>query len=191
LSVWKRAYDELLSRIACGELEVTGVQDGARRSLDSKIFIAMSVDYPFGDTPRALRFTDELFLRSYPHIDEAHWAGGFDDSLCDRFGAKVTKLMVDKARVGRLWPFELSTSEIDETAARTGAPGRPSSMHLIKSEHRARWGRGEAMESVGKEAEYLAGWFDRTHPGLPSVTKKTIENSIREEHRLRSGEPRK
>jgi hypothetical protein len=69
---------------------------------------------------------------------------------------------------------------------RTGAPGKPSAIRIIEGEHQRRIARGEALDSVGKEAEYLKDYLDRNYPDAPQTTKKTIENRIRPAHRRRS-----
>jgi len=73
----------------------------------------------------------------------------------------------------------------------TGAPGRPSSMHLIRAEHRRRLDAGEAHESLAAEARYLAAWLAQQHPTAPRATAKTVENAIREAHRRRATRPPK
>ena len=73
----------------------------------------------------------------------------------------------------------------------SGAPGRPTSMHLIRSEHRRRLDAGEAHESLADEARYLAAWLARQHPAAPQPTPKTVENAIREAHRQRATRPPK
>jgi hypothetical protein len=69
---------------------------------------------------------------------------------------------------------------------RTGAPGKPSAIRVIEDEHQRRITRGEAIDSVGEEAAHLKDWLDRSHPGAPKTTKKTIENRIRAAHRRRA-----
>jgi hypothetical protein len=66
----------------------------------------------------------------------------------------------------------------------TGAPGRPTSMHLVEAEHRARWNRGEAETSIGAEANILSVWLQNNHPDAPPLTAKTIRNRLSAEHRL-------
>jgi len=73
----------------------------------------------------------------------------------------------------------------------TGAPGRPTAMHLIKPEHRRRLDAGEAHESLADEARHLAAWLARQHPTAPRLTPKAIENAIREAHRQRATRPPK
>ena len=67
--------------------------------------------------------------------------------------------------------------------SRTGAPGRPSSMHLVQEEASRRREGGSALRSVVEEAEELKKWFDANHRGKPNLTAKTIENNIRPDHR--------
>jgi hypothetical protein len=63
----------------------------------------------------------------------------------------------------------------------TGAPGRPSPQFLVKAEMERRakdaayvWG------GIGAEAELLAAWLAKTHPNVPSLTPKAIENLHRD-----------
>jgi hypothetical protein len=72
----------------------------------------------------------------------------------------------------------------------TGAPGRPTSMHLVEAEYRARWDRGEAKTSIGAEAELLAEWLQKKHPDAPPLTPKTIANRLRHEHSERIAKSR-
>lgn len=66
---------------------------------------------------------------------------------------------------------------------RTGAPGRPSSMHLVLPEAERRRSQGETHARVKDEAAALLEWFEKTHPGLPALTEKTIRNKIASDHR--------
>ncbi len=73
----------------------------------------------------------------------------------------------------------------------TGAPGRPTSMHLIRPEHRRRLDAGEAHDAVADEARHLAAWFAEAHPKAPQPTAGTIANAIRAAHRQRASRPTK
>jgi hypothetical protein len=73
---------------------------------------------------------------------------------------------------------------------RTGAPGRPTSMHLVTVEYDARWERGDVLDSIGEEAEALSRWLTNTHPTAPKLTAKTIANNLRSEHKRRLAEGR-
>jgi hypothetical protein len=185
-SIWKDAFDQLLSRAASDELRVTGVRDGERVSVKGDTFIAIAVDYPFADTPRGLRNTDDLYLRSYAYVDDERWRAGFDDSLCDRNGPKITRLMVAKSDVARWWPFgAFAECEPREEPRRTGLAGRSTSWHLVEAEFLQRHQAGEASRAISEEADRLAAWLKRAHPNAPSATPKTISNRLRDDHRAK------
>ena len=66
----------------------------------------------------------------------------------------------------------------DGSLAHTGAPGRPTSAHLVEQEMNRRAESGLTLSTMSKEAEVLAGWLSATHPGIPPMTSKTIKNSL-------------
>ena len=92
-----------------------------------------------------------------------------------------------KTDMVRWWPFGLAeaAAATSAVAPTSGAAGRPSSMHLIKDKHRARWERGDALPGVAAEARALHEWFRQAHPDKKPPTAETIENRIRDEHRTR------
>jgi hypothetical protein len=192
LSVWQDAFAQLLARIASGEVTVTGVRDGEREKLEGHIFAGIPVDFPFHDTPSSLLLSEDLYLSSCIYIGEEHWQQGSNDSLQTRHGCKWSKLMVLNSDVARYWPFCMSqgTTKDGPPIRHTGAPGRPSSMHLIEAEYRARCDRGEANTRIGAEAKLLADWLQKTHPEAPPLTPKTIANRLRHEHREQLAKPR-
>jgi hypothetical protein len=71
-------------------------------------------------------------------------------------------------------------------AYETGAPGRPTSMHLIKEAFAARYKRDESAKSITQEANALANWLHKTHPKAPRVKPKTIKNQLGGEFRMRT-----
>jgi hypothetical protein len=185
--LWREAYKVLLDRIASEDMKVlgVGVRDGTTETVSGSHFASCLVAYPFSDTPSDLIFSKELCLFSRPYLDDEHWRGGFDDSLEDRRGARWRRLMVLKADVAHNWPFAAALGY------RTGAPGRPSAMHLVEEEYRARWQRGEAKTSIGAEAAALADWLATEHPHASPLTPKTIANKLRNDHRRRVAEAQK
>jgi hypothetical protein len=187
LSVWQDAFAQLLARIASDEVTATGMREGQREKLEGHIFAGILVDFPFHDTPFNLLVSEELYLWSRAYIDEEHWQKDWNDVLETRHGAKWSKLMVLKSNVGRYWPFGLSQDTMKDPSQihHTGAPGRPSSMHLVEAEYRARWHRGEAEASIGAEAKTLAEWLQNKHPDVPRLKPKSIANRLRREHRER------
>jgi hypothetical protein len=66
---------------------------------------------------------------------------------------------------------------------RTGAPGRPSSSHLVEAELDRRISEGTCSSNATKEAKLLAEWLKNTHPSLPPMTAKTIHNTFRKKLR--------
>jgi hypothetical protein len=182
ISIWQAAYGELTARISSGQILVTGVRDGAREKIEGHLFASIRVDYPYQEPPLDMLLGEELYLCSYPYADEEHWQKGFDDSLRTRDGKLWSKLLVLKSDIREFWPYGLAASASPPAVA-TGAPGRPTSMHIVSVEHQRRLGSGEAALRVRQEAKALAEWLKKTHPVVPTLTAKTIENNIRATHR--------
>ena len=65
----------------------------------------------------------------------------------------------------------------------TGAPGRPSHMHLVEAEFRRRRDAGCIETSLNREAAALAAWFKVAYPDKQPVTAKTVANRLREQFR--------
>jgi len=65
---------------------------------------------------------------------------------------------------------------------RTGAPGRPSSMHIFENLLKQRSAAGTMLPELRAQAKELLSEFsnDQSHIGLRTPTLKTVENSIRE-----------
>lgn len=190
-AIWNAAYSELAARIASGHVKVTGVRNGIREEIDGHIFASLRVDHPFVDTSFDLILSEELYLCSYPYVDDEHWHNGFDDSLQTRAGTQWSKLMVLKSDVAQFWSFVTDVKIQDSSPAfRTGAPGRPTPMHLVVAEHRNRLATGKAEMRVVAESERLAAWLKETHPHLPTLTSKTIRNKISAAHRMAGQRPK-
>lgn len=67
----------------------------------------------------------------------------------------------------------------------TGAPGRPSSKHLVMAEFNRRAQAGDTKGKLSQEADALLCWFS-SRPDfaeLAPMAKGTIENAIRDAHR--------
>ncbi len=170
-SIWSMAFGDLLARLSSDQIKVIGVRKGERELVPGHHFAECPVDYPYSDAPMGLLLSEQLYLCSYPFVDEKHWTSGFDDSLRDRRGERWSRLMVLKEDVARYWPFSDESSE-------TGAPGRPSSMYLVEAEFKARCVRGEVAPSMTKESQFLAAWLRKTHPEKPPLQPKSIRNKL-------------
>jgi hypothetical protein len=189
---WHGPYADLLARISLGEVTVTGVRDGIGGKLDPHLFASVRVAYPYADEPLDLILSEDVYLASGAYINEEHWRAGSDDNLQNRRGVEVARIQVLKTDMVRWWPFGLveAAAETSAVAPTSGAPGRPSSMHLIEDEHRARWERGNALPGVAAEARALHDWFRKAHPDKKPPKAGTIENRIRHEHRRRKATAR-
>ena len=184
-SVWKPAYEQLLARIASEEIKVIGVRNGERQPVPGFHFAGCRVSYPFVEEPFELLLSDDLYLSSFAYLDEEHWLKGHDDFLQNRFGRQWGRLMVLKSDVAKFWPFD--TVVETSTPLRTGAPGRPSSSHLVEAEFAARCTRNEVEASLAEEAEVLAAWLRNKHPYSPRLAPKTIKNRLRVAYRQHQG----
>jgi hypothetical protein len=186
-SVWRPAYEQLLARIASEEVKVIGIRNGEKQAVPGFHFAGCRISYPFIEEPFELLPSEDLYLSSFPYLDEQHWLKGFDDSLQNRRGRRWGRLMVLKSDVAKFWPLDV----IGEATAppRTGTPGRPSSSYLVEAEFSARCARNEVEVSLAEEAEVLAVWLRNEHPNSPPLTAKTIKNRLRAAYR-RHGEAR-
>jgi hypothetical protein len=67
-----------------------------------------------------------------------------------------------------------------QTEATSGAPGRPTSRHLVEEEMGRRFASGIEEPSLRAEAAVLSKWLKQYHPDTPQMTPKTIENALRD-----------
>ncbi len=87
-----------------------------------------------------------------------------------------------------------NTPSVEPDPYRTGAPGRPSIMHLILAEfyRRANGNDTEVKPTLAAEARSLRDWAAEEHPKAPKPSAGTIENKIREAyHQYHSENPTK
>lgn len=180
-TVWGPAFEQLLGAVASEKVRVVGLKSGARERVSGYHFAGCRVDYPFAESSIDLILSDTVYLRCYPYIDEEHWRNGFDDALISRHKDHWTQLMVEKGDVRERWPFQ------SLAPMASGAPGRPTSMHLVVAELDRRAGNGEMKESVVAESKDLSQWLAKVHADKPQAKPKAIETGIRARHReLRS-----
>jgi hypothetical protein len=62
--------------------------------------------------------------------------------------------------------------------SRTGAPGRPSSMHIVQAEYLRRLEAGITEKSFALESEFLERWLRENHRFAPPLKPKSIKNNI-------------
>jgi hypothetical protein len=66
---------------------------------------------------------------------------------------------------------------------KTGAPGRPSSMHFIDDELARRAAEGRLLDTLKSEASALVAWLKESHPSAPRPAPISVENHIRKIYR--------
>jgi hypothetical protein len=87
------------------------------------------------------------------------------------------------------WPAIRAGQEVREPEAgdhalfRTGAPGRPSSMHLILSEFERRRSSNALEPSLDMAAKALHLWLKGTYPKAAPASWTTIRDRIRRDYR--------
>jgi hypothetical protein len=135
---------------------------------------------------------DDPWIGCTPYIDQQHWSSDFNDKLyLSKFGpATWTHLQVKKADVLREIKFDV-VEEKRQRIYTSGAPGRPTSMNLVKLEFEARYRTGDTAPSITLEAAALAEWLSRTHPEATPVKPKTIKNQLASEFRKRNAQKSK
>lgn len=182
VGVWRAPFAHLLAAIASGAVKIVGVNGHQTLPVPPHLFVGIQVDHPYAEPTIEMILSNELVLRSYPYVDDEHWRKGFDDALVDRGGNRWLRLSVEKADVGRFWPF----AESLETS--TGLPGRPAkAKHLISDEMQRRANESRLCASLAQEAEALLDWLAVAHPTLPRPTQRTISNNIRADYRRLKG----
>lgn len=93
---------------------------------------------------------------------------------------------VNRADVIQIWPFSEEGWRDAMAVKRSGAPGRPSIMHLVDQEFERRQRDGTTRGTLRQEAEDLLQWLKSLHPDKQPPTVKTIENNIRKQYWSRS-----
>lgn len=174
--IWRLAFDKLLGAIASEKARVVGLRNGAREIVAGFNFAGIVVDYPFSQASIETTLGTAIYLRSYPYIDEQHWRGGFDDALLSRQREHWTQLQVEKHDIWTLWPFTAIEPE------RSGAPGKPTSMHLVVAELERRAVSGEMLDSIVAESRALSAWLATNHAKKPQAKPKAVETGIRERY---------
>lgn len=68
-------------------------------------------------------------------------------------------------------------------SAKSGAPGRPTSMHLVKAEMQRRHQECLMLPTITAESDALAVWLEKTHPSAPRLMSKSIRNKMSPKYR--------
>jgi hypothetical protein len=178
---WEKALSELLIAVPSENIETVGTRDGVRELVPAHQFTGIGAYLAFGPTaPTDLSTATEPYLLMRPHQYERVLPQGTGDTLEAPGSTLWTRLMVRSQDVAQLWPF----GETLRVGARdSGAPGRPTSMHLVELELERRITNAETEPRVTHEAEALVRWLQETHPSAPQLKPKSIRNKIGERFR--------
>jgi hypothetical protein len=173
---WVEAHQAITKAAQKGLLKISGLRDGAQFEevgpLDCRHIVFRDGDAPYAEC-------------------------AYDPNL-KRRAARPRWEMVrfDAGAVIAMWPHPTAVKPgdgkgppDDDATIRTGAPGRPSAMHLVVAEAERRRQSGEALKRIEAEARALLGWYEKV-PGRPYLTTKTIANKIRDAHNRHFAKPR-
>jgi hypothetical protein len=87
------------------------------------------------------------------------------------------QLLIEDAELSR-WCDTWLAPAPQTLIAKTGAPGRPTSMPIVLAEFERRRTSGKCEPSREAEASALVAWLKETHPDMPVPTAKTIRNKL-------------
>lgn len=172
-AIWRAAFDQLLGAIASEKVRVVGLRSGGRELVPGHLFAGCLVDYPYAEASIEMIMSENVYLRSYPYVDDQHWRNGFDDALVSRHKDSWKQLMVEKGDVRGIWPFDRPG------APRSGVPGRPTSSHLLFAEMARRSSQGLLESSLAAESRFLSSWLSEHHKEMPQAKPKAVQEAIR------------
>jgi len=187
---WSASVQLMLPLISTGEIQIIGrpSSGGPAEPIAGETFAGVFVSHATKEEFSVLVGTNP-WIGCTCYIDDQHWSADFNDQLfLSHYGsANWTHLQVKKSDVLREIKFD-ERKEIGRTVYVSGAPGRPTSMNLIRQEFEARHGRGDTAGSITKEAAALANWLAKDHPAATPVTAKTIKNQLADQFRKRNSQ---
>ena len=146
----RRALKDLLDRLQEGKLVAAGIPPEGKGRVE--ILDAVWIDLTFKTH------------QSWP----ADAVGALKDDA-----PRYRSVRVRRAAVMALWP----TFDPEAASVRTGAPGRPTTKHLMIEEAKLRLNNGwrGSLKELSKE---LADWFPSKHPTLPTMQPRSIGNVL-------------
>lgn len=156
------ARTQLLAALREGQLTATASRDGAPRDgVRADEWMGLVFDTPAHE--------DRILVACWANASRAAIQGPWRDVLFAR------------EAVMALWPT-LSAGASPPVIYRTGAPGRPTSTHIIKQEAERRIAQGEVLPTLKGEADYLSEWLSSSHKEAAPMTGKVIRDKIRALH---------
>lgn len=182
---WQSAYEQLVERASSGQIEVSGIADGIRQTVDPVVFAGCRVLPPFAPAPDAPQLPDELCLVGQPFLSQEAWMGGVDDSLRNRRGRRWSKLMVSKADIASI-PLS-DTAGAPRILVHTGRIGRPTSQAVVRELFERRRSQGEPCSSQTAEARSIRDLWKRLYGDREAPALSTIRRHIKDFWRSHQG----
>jgi hypothetical protein len=124
---------------------------------------------------------------------EANQVYAFTTRLAVIGAGDPAQVLFPRASLAARWPVPKPAGALDlpdllpphgaGPPIKTGAPGRPTSMHLIEAEFQRMKAGGEVPATLAETARRLEAWLKMTHPTYPPATATTIETRLRQSFR--------
>jgi hypothetical protein len=182
---WKASIARLLPLISTGEVEIVGRPGagGPAEPIKGHIFLGIVIPTPL-ETPFSVITGADPWICCSAYIDEPHWQTHFNDHLfLNRPGPPAwTHLSVKRSDVLRHVRFDTG-EQAKVPTYETGAPGRPTSIQLVRAEYLSRRSKGLSLRTITEEAAALSKWLRQTHPDAPQLKPKTIKNNLASDFR--------
>jgi hypothetical protein len=148
------------------------------------------------------RVPEEDVLLLYDYLPEAVWTGYLPnepteedieeeaedrkDGITQAYYSEIALLLENNPEIKVYCGARLLVSAADAASMRsqklpiqkTGAPGRPSSMHLVLAENARKDEAGEIAPTCAARARELEAWLKTTHPEAPPLRWKSIRNVL-------------
>jgi hypothetical protein len=116
---WRAAFDDLLARIASGDVAVIGRRDGLNEFVPGHLFARIRISFPYSELSVETLLGDAPYLDCVPLVDDEDWQRESNDKLylSGRGEPQWTHLQVRKSDIARLWSFKPSAMSVMSTAA--------------------------------------------------------------------------
>lgn len=173
--------ERLRSAAHAGRIKFRGLRNGADHADGHK-----QIDNLYFSEPRGLRWeADQIWsgapYRRFPDFEPRppHFVMEWHDVHLDR---KDFEALLRDEDVS----IQQSADALDEqTTYATGAPGRPTSRHLVVPEAERILDDGHRPKNLTVFSNELAKWLRTNHPKAAPMTSKAIQNAIRKMYNKR------
>jgi hypothetical protein len=180
---WRAAFDDLLARIASGDVEVIGRRDSLNEFVPGHLFARIRISFPYSELSVETLFGDAPYLDCVPLVNDEDWQRESNDKLYlsgRRPTADWTHLQVRKTDVARLWPppslaSESAVAKIGQRA-KIKAHRRTAVKKAIVAVY-GPFGPGIGVTEKMRESAVNKWLIDN---GMSSVSLSTIRRAVQE-----------